>query len=362
MAPYLVVFGWLAFCSVVQNTKQFSYLKPFFFILSALLLIFFAGFREAGVGADDWNYVTKFLEVPDISYWINGDFTYSFAETWMEPAYIALGAIVRLFTSNYTYLFLAVSLLSVGLATYNYQRYSKYVFLVLILFFVHTYLYRDINQIRAAIAAAIGLFLIPQIYHRQHFRIICTIFLAGAFHMASLSYFLVYFISFLKFTNKRLVVGYVISIILGLLGVSSLLLSVLPNLGHVTTKLTGYANSGHAETVSLLDITNIKNSFILLLSVALRSRIKDKVIYFDTMLLFYFLAVTWRIAFSDFGIFAARVATFFSIVEVLLIPALIYAFRQKFIMTIFILLYAFLTLYLNLYIKEGRFPYEFSIV
>ncbi|MDQ2109556.1 MULTISPECIES: EpsG family protein [unclassified Vibrio] len=362
MTPYLVVFGWLAFCSVAQNTKQFSYLKPFFFILSSLLLIFFAGFRGAGVGADDWNYIIKFLEVPDISYWFTGEFTYSFSETWMEPAYIALGAIIRLFTSNYTYLFLVVSLFSVGIASYNYYSFSKYVFLVLVLFFVHTYLYRDINQIRAAIAAAIGLFLIPQIYHRQHFKIICTIFLAGAFHMASLSYFLVYFISFLKLTNKRLFVGYVISITLGLLGVSSLLLSVLPNLGHVTTKLTGYANSGYAETVSLLDITNIKNSFILLLSVALRSRIKDKVIYFDTMLLFYFLAVTWRIAFSDFGIFAARVATFFSIVEVLLIPALIYAFRQKFIMTIFILLYAFLTLYLNLYFKEGRFPYEISIV
>ncbi|NAW80289.1 hypothetical protein CAG60_15680, partial [Vibrio sp. V33_P6A3T137] len=116
MTAYLVVFGWLAFCSVAHNTKQLSYLKPFFFILSALLLIFFAGFREAGVGADDWNYVIKFLEVPDISYWFTGEFTYSFSETWMEPAYIALGAIIRLFTSNYTYLFLVVSLFSVGIA------------------------------------------------------------------------------------------------------------------------------------------------------------------------------------------------------------------------------------------------------
>lgn len=360
MTPYLVVFGWLAFFSVAQNTKQFSYLKPFFFILSALLLIFFAGFREAGVGADDWNYVTKFLEVPDISYWINGDFTYSFSETWMEPAYIALGAMIRFFTSNYIYLFLVVSIFSVGLASYNYYKLSKYVFLVLVLFFVHTYLYRDINQIRAAIAAAIGLFLIPQIHYRQHFRVIGTICLAAAFHMVSLSLFLVYFLSFFKVTNKRLISGYLISLVLGGVGISTLLLNVLPNLGHITTKLTGYANSQYADTVSLFDITNIKNSFIFLTLVSLRWRIKDKAPYFDVTLLFYFIAVTWRIAFSDFGIFAARVATFFGIVEVLIIPTLIYAFRQKFIMTIFILIYAFLTLHLNLFVKEGRNPYELA--
>ncbi|WP_131825650.1 EpsG family protein, partial [Salinivibrio sharmensis] len=252
MTPYLVVFGWLTFCSVIHYTKQLSYLKPLLFLLSTLLLIFFSGFREIGVGADDWNYVIKFLEVPDISYWISGEFIYSFSETWMEPAYIALGAIIRLFTSNYTYLFLAVSLFSVGVACYNYYRFSKHVFLVLILFFVHTYLYRDINQIRAAIAAAIGLFLIPQIYYRQHLRVILTIVFAGSFHMASFSYFLVYFLSFFKVTTKRLMLGYGISFVLGLIGISALLLNMLPNLGHVTTKITGYANSDYADSVSFL--------------------------------------------------------------------------------------------------------------
>ncbi|WP_306331919.1 EpsG family protein [Vibrio injensis] len=362
MTPYLVVFGWLAFCSVAQNTKQFSYLKPFFFILSSLLLIFFAGFRGAGVGADDWNYIIKFLEVPDINYWLKREFSYSFSETWMEPSYIILGAIIRVFSSSYTCLFLIVSLFSVGIASYNYYRFSKYVFLVLVLFFVHTYLYRDINQIRSAVAAAIGLFLIPQIYHRQHFRIICTICLAGTFHMASLSLIFVYFLSFLKFTNKRLVAGYLISLTLGFVGVSSLLLNILPSLGYVTTKLNHYSNSDYANSISLFDITNIKNSFFFILFVFFRERLKKKLIYYDTMMIFYFLAVTWRIAFNDFGIFAARVATFFGIVEVILIPALIYVFKQKLIITFFILVYAFITLYFNLYVKAMAYPYEMSII
>ncbi len=360
MTPYLFVFGILSAFAIAEHVKQFRVIRFYFFILSVLMLVLFAGFRQAGVGADDWNYVDKFLAVPDLSYWITGEFRYTFDETWMEPAYILLGSFVRIFTDEYVFLFTTVALFSVGLASYNYYRYTKFVFLVLVLFFVHTYLYRDINQIRSAVAASIGLFLISQIYNREHFKAIITISLAGLFHMASLSLALVYLLSFFKVTRKRLVYGYFIALFLGLIGISSVLLAILPNLGHVTTKLVDYANSGYADSVSLFDITNIKNSFIFFILIYYWHYLVKKVRYFETMMLFYFLAVTWRIAFNDFGIFAARIATFFGVVEVLLVPALLYLFRQKLMVTLIILLYAFLTLYLNLFVKEGRYPYELS--
>jgi len=360
MTPYLFVFGVLSAFAVANHVKQFRQLRLFFFLISVILLIAFAGFREAGVGADDLAYVYKFLDVPDLSYWITGQFQYTFAETWMEPAYIFLGSFVRIFTDEYIFLFTAVAILSVGIASYNYYRYTPFVFLALVLFFVHTYLYRDINQIRAAVAAAIGLFLVAQIHDRKHLRAMATIGLAGLFHMASLSLAIVYLLSFIKITRKRLVYGYFIALFLGFVGISSILLSVLPNLGHITTKLVNYANSGYADSVSLFDITNIKNTFIFFILIFYWHYLIDRVKYFETMMLFYFLAVTWRIAFNDFGIFAARIATFFGIVEVLLVPALLYLFRQKLIATLAILVYAFLTLYLNLFIKDGRYPYELS--
>ena len=362
MAPYLVIFSFLSALAIAGHAKQFGQIRLSLFILSALTLILFAGLRQAGVGADDWNYVDKFLIVPDLTKWLTGYYKYTFAEAWMEPAYIALGSLIRVFTDEYVFLFTVVAFLSVGLACYNYYRYTPFVFLTLVLFFVHTYLYRDINQIRSAVAAAIGLFLISQIYYRKHIKVIATLSFAALFHMASLSLAIVYFLSFFKVTRERLIYGYLISVILGLVGVSPvLLLAILPDLGHVTTKLIGYAyDPNTADTISLFDLTSIKNSFIFLMLIYHWHYLAEKVKYFKVMMLFYSLAVSWRMAFNDFGMFAARIATFFGVVEVILVPTLLYLFKQRIFATILILVYAFLTLYLNLFVKAGRHPYELS--
>jgi hypothetical protein len=261
--------------------------------------------------------------------------------------------------------FIAIAFLSVGIASYNYYRYSPFVFLTLILFFVQTFLYRDINQVRSAITEAISLFLIANIHNRKHFKVILIICVAGFFHVASFSLIIVYLFSFLRLTRVMLVFGYFFALFLGIIGVSSVMLSFMPNLGFIKTKLVNYANSGYADSVSLFDITNVKNSFIFLMLIIYWRHLVDRVKYFEKMILFCFVlfcfvSVTWRIAFSDFAIFAARIATFFGVVEVLLIPSLIYIFKQRVIATCIILLYAFVTLYLNLFVKEGRYPYELS--
>ncbi|MGC3875396.1 EpsG family protein [Halomonas sp. GXIMD04776] len=360
MLPYIFIFFVISFFSFLDMTRCPKTVRILFFIFCTLILVFFAGFREAGVGADDVNYVSKFYEIPNIFKWMSGFYNYSYSNEKMELGYIALNSFVKVFSSNYTILFLSVSLISVGMAAYNYYKYSRYAFLTLLLFFVHTYLYRDMNQIRAAIAAAIGLFLIFQIHEKNHLKSIVLVFLAGFFHTAALSYFFAYIFSFIKISPKKIFFLLGVSIIVGYIGVSELLLSNLPDLGYITVKLEGYSESVYANTVKLFDLTNIKGIVFLSLFAFFWNGLKYKVPYFETAMSFYTLAVCWRIAFSDFGIFAARIATFFGIVEVVLVPCLAFLLKQKLAAFFIIFLYAFLTLWLNLFVKEGRYPYELA--
>lgn len=361
MAPYLLVFVMLAMFSLSPFIKETNRLKLPFFIFCYLLIFLFAGLRQNGVGADDVAYVRKFLEVPDLSYWLSGEFTYSFKSVFMEVGYASYAAFIRMFTNDYLYLFLGVAFLSVSIASHNYYRYSNYVFLTLLLFFVHTFLYRDMNQIRAAVTAALGLYLISTIDKKEHLKTVSIIGLASLFHMAALSYLIVYALSFFKVTRKKLTLMLMISLIGGIIGVTGLLLSVIPNMGYISSKVISYSTSQYAEAVGLFDITNVKNLFFSISLLLLWNRIHYKVKHFEIMMLFLLSGTSWRILFSDFGILAARVATFYSIVEVILIPALILAFRQKVLPTIVVICYAFLTLYLNIFVKEGRFPYFLSI-
>ncbi|WP_323639660.1 EpsG family protein [Pectobacterium polonicum] len=358
MIPYFIFFFFIAFLSLMSNVDGFRRYRLYFFFVTVFFLILFAGLRSPGVGLDDWNYIYKFLEIPDISYWISGEYIYTFEKAWMEPSYLIVGATIRLFSNDPMYLFLIIAFLSVGLASYNYYKLTEFSFLTLLLFFVHTFLYRDINQIRAAVAAAIGLFLVDSIFNKNKTKTIGIILLASSFHVAALSYFLVFFLSYFPFSRVRMFVILCISIILGWVGVSGVFLDLLPGLGFVTTKLSDYStNSVYADSVELFDLTNIKNIFFFIVLLFFGNRIEIKNKYFNTMMLFYFLAVTWRILFSDFGIFSARVSTFFGIVEVILIPFLLYCFKNKLLPCLFIIAYAFFTLYINLYLKEGRYPY-----
>ncbi len=361
MSQYLFVFSILAFLALINNIKEIRQVRLALFLFSVLLLVLFSGFRAAGVGADDWVYINKFWDIPDISHWVFGGYNYTFEQAYMEPLYILLGAIIRFFTDKYVFLFLSVALIAVSINSYNYYRYTPYVFLALMLYFVHTYLYRDMNQIRAGVAAAIGLFLISQIYTRQHIKVYLTILISSMFHMGALLYLVPYFLSFAEITKKRIVYGLLAACILGFVGITPFLLSVFPDLGYISIKLRDYSHSQYAEPIGFSDITNLKNLFFLVVLLLLWERLEPKVKYFKVLMLFMFLATAWRLTFADFGIIAGRGATYFGIVEVVLIPSLLFAFRQKVFITIIIILYALLTLYLNLFIKEGRGVYDVSM-
>jgi hypothetical protein len=363
MTPYLLTFSILAFFSLTQFTKELKKQKFLFFLFSSIYLVLFTGLRNLGVGADDLPYYEIFLtKTPDFFDWIFGSFSYNFTAIRIELGYLLLNSFIRIFTDEYEVLFLAVALLSVGIASYNYYNYSKYIFLTLLLFFAHTYLYRDMNQIRAAIASAIALFLIAQIHNRKHFKIYVTFFFMSLFHIASLSLIIAYFMSFLKITRNLIILIYSISLFLGFFTISQTLLYLIPNGGFLALKLQNYtANTHYINSVSLFDITNIKNSVILLATIVFWNRLEKVTPYFKTLVLFYVIAVSIRIAFWDLGVISARISTFFAIVEVILIPYFIYIFKQKVLIASMIILYGFLMIYLNLFVKAGRYPYELSI-
>lgn len=361
MYIYLFIFFFLSICAFLQPQKETN--KFYLFSITVLFLILFAGLRKVGVAPDDGNYYDMFMyKAPDLADWLFGNFTYSLQEVYMEPGYVFLNSFLRYFTDEYTLLFLCVATLSVGIASYNYYRYSKYVFLTLVLFFVHTYLYRDMNQIRAAIACAIGLFLIAQIHKREHFKIILTLCVMGSFHIASLSLVFAYFLSFIKVTRTRVLIAYIAALAFGVVGISQIIFSIIPGGGFLAAKLHSYTvTENYINAVTLFDITNLKNSVILIAVLVFWNRLKEVIPYFETIIIFYLLAVGIRIAFWDLGVISARLATFFGIVEVILIPYFVCLFRQKALMKTIIILYAFMVLYLNLYSKEIIQPYELSI-
>ncbi len=361
----IMTFGFFTAASFVdlsrdQSSKNFRYIL---FCFLTLWLIILAGLRSYKTGMDGGNYLAFFNTVPDVWVLITEGMSRLGGGEVFEPGYTILNSIVKAITNHYAAIFFLVAFLGVGINAYNYKKKSSYVILSLLLYFVHTYLYREFGQIRAGVACAIGLFTVSQIYYREHKRVLLTIGIATMFHFAALSLFLPYFLSFFKITRKRLVLVGIIGILLGSVGVSDFLVSILPDKFIIIEKIVQYSQSEkYARDLGLLNITNIKNYAVLFSFLIFWRKLKNKVPYFKIMMLFLALNAAWRVAFSDFAILAGRIATFYSIVEVILIPYMITIFRQKFIIWLLIILYAGLMLFLNLYHQDlNTLPYNFSV-
>ncbi len=362
MYPYITVFFTLVFFSLIAHYREIKKNEKYIVIVITILLILFSGLRFSGTGSDDWSYIIIFDKVNKLS-----DALFSIDELnimghHMEYGYILLNSVVKSFSDNYMFLFLCTAFISVGFSSYNYLKYSPYIFLTLLLFFVHTYLYRDMNQIRAAIAASISLFSIRHIEDKNHAKFYIVMFFSSLFHIASLIIFIPYLLSLTKFTKFKSLFFVILGFVLGGLSISTIIINNFPLIGSVTQTLNNYAESEYnSRSLGLFNITNIKVLAIYVFSYFYYDRLEKKLPYFRTIFIFYTLDLAWRFAFNDFAILAGRLATFFEIIEVILIPSYILIFKNKRIATLVIIFYASAVFYMNIFIIE-RIDYKTSLL
>jgi hypothetical protein len=200
-------------------------------------------------------------------------------------------------------------------------------------------------------------------YRKKFFKFSCVIGLASLFHFAALLLFLGYIVNFLDLKKRTLYIILAVSLLIGLIGVSPWLIQYLPDIGVMSQKIqTFYESEKYGSALGIFDITNIKLLFFSALLIYFKDILQNRSPYYKVMLYLYLLGTVWRVAFSDFSIFAARIATFFTIVEVILLPFLVTAIRRRIFAYCLLLAYAFSTLYLNLYVvKGGEYLYKTSI-
>lgn len=362
MWPYFTVFAMLAGGASLERFRRLAPLRPVLALISGVILISFAGFRQAGVGPDDENYVTVYTQVPGIWSWLTGGWTYSYHEFWMEPGYVLFNAALRSLFDNPLFLFLGCAVLSVGLACKYFYKMTDYFQIAALLIFSHNYLYRDINQMRAAIAAAFVLGAVWLASSGFRSRALIFVFLGATFHVGSAIIILPVLLS--RFELQRFYVGLsiVAAYAIGYSESTMALLANLPNLGLLSEKVTDYSDSDYVDVISLFDLTNIKNTAIIFGFIYYWDRLKERGSLFNVIAWSMLLGACWRIAFSDFGIMAGRVATFLTVVEVVAVTYFIEVCKYKKSMVVLIAAYAFAMLYLNLFVTVGRFPYNLSIL
>ncbi|MUK26516.1 EpsG family protein [Aliivibrio fischeri] len=317
---FIIAFSFIEFYNdISRRDGKYILINRVLFIFFIVILILLSGFRSQGVGIDDGSYNEIFLSIPSFNY----DYTSNF--TSLEIGFINLIRTLKLFDFNIHVLFFLCAVLSLCSLSYSVRKMSPLFFLSLLLFYSHDYWYRDVNQIRAAVAYG---FLLVSLYfycNKNVFYFLFFIFLASLFHYSSLFFLLVFFERYIN-TRKQHFLLLFISVIVSFLSVNifSLIFNNLQS-GYLHEKIFKYAMNDGDSNVFALDIWRPKNIKLILVFILgyifWDELIKSK--YFKTLFSVFTFGLCVIVLLKSAGVIAARLGSMFTVVDIILIPIII---------------------------------------
>lgn len=344
MQPYFNIFYILAVFSIFDLfRRQYIQLKGLFFIYTILLLTFFAGLRCGDQDYLSYGYIFDLIRNTDIFNVTEGTSIY-----YIEPGFKILIKVITLFpVSNYI-IFIIIAFIAVTLNLISAKKYSPYIFLTIIWYFAHTFVLKEMIQIRAGLACAICLFSIRFITEKKIIKFIISIIIAMSFHSAAIVFSLAYIFCQIKTSKKLLSILLIIAIFIG----QFLPLGSFIHLFGIE-KINLYVGSAlYNRSIGIFsNPTTIKSILITSMCLLNYENMRVKLPHFEILFKIYLLSTIWLILFNDFAIIAGRVATFWSITEIILVPSFLLLMKKnlsnQFIGWISIVLIAKLILYLN---------------
>jgi hypothetical protein len=327
----LVLFA-LILVSLLDVFKTDLSTKVVLLTIICLVLIFLASFRYGD--RDYENYVDIFNSVKPL---FNHE---SKNEVHGEPGYILLNRICKTIGMGSIGVFSIMALCSIGLSLVYFKKNTKFFFIAILIYFSHVFLLRDMLQIRSGLAASISLYSFYYIPRRKLWKFLSVIILACMFHAGAAIMIIAYFFfPVLKDVKARHIFVVTLGFILGLIFSASLIEYFFVEILYIPGVSLYTADSDNFKSLGLLNPVLLKSTALIIILLYYKDQIQLKFNLFQPLLVSLTLSVFWLATFNHFAIFGARLATYLSNVEHLLIPALFYTKINKLLLWFIIVCY-----------------------
>lgn len=358
MGHYYAIAAYIGFASLYEKFTKDRNTVFVFMLFCTGLLIAFAGFRFE-VGPDQGEYVGIFNEVPSLFDWYSN--ARALNDIHGEYGYLLLNAVVKLFTTEVTILFVISALVAVSINIISFRLYSKHLFLCIFVYYAHAFMHKEMIQIRTGIASAIVLFSVNFIVTKDIKRYVLTIIMAVSFHVGAIVALPLYYICSLNLTKRTQLIMLTTAIAFSQVHWIKTFLEVLGSYGIIPSQVATYVGWDLYD-YSLGGVSNpttFKQLVICLICSYFFDQLSKASIYFRTMFYMYLVSTVWLLLFNDFAIIATRIATYLSVCEPVIVSYLMQINKRYNYITIFVILAMYaVVLYLNLSVKELLTPYK----
>lgn len=177
----------LLFGKVTKNKNSI-----FIWTLAALPLIIVSGLRYK-VGADYLSYARIFDHI-----------SHGYFDKGLEQGFIWLIQLIQFFTSDYVWMFIIVSFITIYLVFLVIRKESKNPILSVYLYITAGLFFASFNGMRQFLSVSIMFYSIRYIKERNLFKFILCMIPAILFHYSSIFYLFLYFLYGKKYKNRTL--------------------------------------------------------------------------------------------------------------------------------------------------------------
>lgn len=312
-----------------------NYKKNILFTFFIIFLCVFAGFRWE-VGIDFFTYKNEYN---NINKGILGT---------GELSYVLISKLVP----SFIYVLIVYAFSSILILSKFLKKLSPYIFVSLMLFFSNFYLRFNMGIIRQGLAICISLWCIYYAIKKQIIKSIFLLFIAVIIHRSAIIVSLIYFIINKRISDNKKIILAILCLILGNTNIIShiarfISLLPLPGMNRYSSYLSNILLNN--DKFSIVDL---KTLFFLIFFIYICKKMRkndEKVLSLTNI---YFLGTCIQYIFIRVEFIADRAAYYFLVIEIILLPMIIYSIKNKLIRNIILfILIAYSFYYVKYYVN-----------
>lgn len=330
--PVILFYVYVLFVNFVWKKNVGN---KFFFLFSYIYLFIIAIIRPDTM-LDYQDYMNSFME----------------ESPRMEPSFQFITYWIKKYGGDFIFLLAIYALIGIGLKLYVIKTYSILCGLSMLVYLSNYYLLHDLIQIRVSISAALFLMSLKYIVERRIYSFILLIIIATLFHFSSIILVLVYFIN--PYKINRVKAFFIMIVCYGLaickLGIPFWISNV--HIDVIQVAFNSYQNIMLEGRMEVLNIFNAVQLLRISIAVILLYKIdclKSNIPMFALLIKIYVISISIYALFSEMPVIAVRLSELLGVVEILLIPILVFIFRNKKTGYIMVSLVSTVVLLMNIY-------------
>lgn len=317
MGIYYCVFGILTILSFLDLKMIEKKQRVFLITIIGFILVLLAGFRCDNADWDSYSQI--FIDIT------NGDF---FASS--DVGFNLLLWIISIITNQPLIMFIIIALISVTLNITSYDKYTKYIFICTLIYFVHNYALKEMIQIRVGMASALCLYSIRYLYEKKYKKFLLIWTIAITIHFTALVFCLAYFAARFDFNKSILFRFFIFSLIIGTIYPFGQIIKTMIGINERLDAYVSYGDSGYAQAIGIWsNINTIKCIIIFCTFYYYYDRLSRAQSYFKTLFYSYSFGLCWLICFNDFAIIGARMSNILLSVEPILLTSPLYIIKNN---------------------------------